>query len=137
MDNKKSYGWVIAANKPVMRDFLVYATKKEEREEWMEAIEEVIQWIAEGHLVPSRSRLRSPVAPASQQEKEDAELACSRFYRSTKQQEQLEQSSTSEIGEPAVCTNYSAVNTTQHNTTQHNTTQHNTTQTTIHNTTIS
>ena len=130
MDNKKSYGWVIAANKPVMRDFLVYATKKEEREEWMEAIEEVIQWIAEGHLVPSRSRLMSPIAPPSQQEKEDAEMACSRFYSSTEQQEQLEQSSTSEIGEPAVHINFSTDMTTQYNATQHNTTQHNTPQST-------
>lgn len=40
---EKYYGWIIAANKPKMRDFLVCTTNEETRTEWMEAIKGVLK----------------------------------------------------------------------------------------------
>lgn len=40
---KKIFGWVIAVNKPKMRDYLVYTNKEETRKEWMDAIDGVLQ----------------------------------------------------------------------------------------------
>lgn len=85
-NSKKCYGWVIAATKPKMRDYLVYTNKEEERTEWMDAITSVLKereqpsvrrdLILAGGMGATKAPLPPPV---EKEEEEDEEKAYIQF----------------------------------------------------------
>ena len=88
---KKIFGWVIAANKPKMRDYLVYTNKEELRKEWMDAIEEVLKDREEGPLIKrdlilagGMGAAKGPLPPPVEGEEEDLEEAYARFQSAHK-----------------------------------------------------